>query len=133
MILRQPVPQRRRHKKCLLTITIEEVLSHPRIELNAPDGTVYATASTKSGQLPLADPMGGSRLEQKSGFRGRNGDEAAFGPPPPLGIPPVLDAVTGVGVISAQPGSPAEGLSFHAWRYGALRAPSLRVRRRRRR
>jgi len=29
MILRQPIPQRRRQQKRLLTMTINEVLSHP--------------------------------------------------------------------------------------------------------
>jgi hypothetical protein len=34
MILRQPVAKRRRHQERLLTITIDEVLRHPRIPLN---------------------------------------------------------------------------------------------------
>ncbi|MGI8572886.1 MAG: hypothetical protein ACR2L9_09740, partial [Solirubrobacteraceae bacterium] len=34
-----PIPQRRRHQKRLLTITIKKVLGHPRIQLNTPDGT----------------------------------------------------------------------------------------------
>jgi hypothetical protein len=37
MILRQPIPQRRRHQKRLLTITIQKVLTHPGIQLNPPD------------------------------------------------------------------------------------------------
>jgi hypothetical protein len=37
MILRQPVPQRRRQQKRLLTITIPEILAHPDIQLNPPD------------------------------------------------------------------------------------------------
>jgi hypothetical protein len=39
MIGRQPIPQRRRHQERLVTITIDEVLGHPRTPLNAPDGT----------------------------------------------------------------------------------------------
>jgi hypothetical protein len=31
MICRQPIPQRRRHQKRLLTVAINEVLGHPRI------------------------------------------------------------------------------------------------------
>ena len=38
MIGRQPIPQRRRHQERLVTVTIDEVLGHPRIPLNAPDG-----------------------------------------------------------------------------------------------
>lgn len=37
MVLRQPVPQRRRQQKRLLTITIPKVLTHPDIQLNPPD------------------------------------------------------------------------------------------------
>jgi len=39
MILRQPIPQRRRHQKRLLTIKTNEILRHPRIQLNEPDRT----------------------------------------------------------------------------------------------
>ena len=45
MILRQPLPQRRRHQQQLITITPNEVLSHPRMSIDPPDGTVYATAT----------------------------------------------------------------------------------------
>jgi hypothetical protein len=45
MILRQPIPQRRRQQKRLLTITIPKVLTHPGIQLNPPDRPLYATAS----------------------------------------------------------------------------------------
>ena len=39
MIGREPIPQRRRHQETLLTVTFNEVLGHPRIPLNGPDGT----------------------------------------------------------------------------------------------
>ncbi len=37
MILRQPIPQRRRQQKRLLTITINEILRHPGIQQTRPD------------------------------------------------------------------------------------------------
>jgi hypothetical protein len=45
MIERQPVAHVRRQQESLLTTTINEVLRHTGMLLNAPDGIVYATAS----------------------------------------------------------------------------------------
>jgi hypothetical protein len=39
MVLRQPIPQRRRHQESLLTITIDEVLRHAGIPPRRPDRT----------------------------------------------------------------------------------------------
>jgi hypothetical protein len=39
VLLGQPVNQRRGHQQHLLTIRSNEVLTHPRILLNRPDGT----------------------------------------------------------------------------------------------
>ena len=38
--LRQPIPHIRRHQKRLITITTNEILSHPQMVLNPPDDTV---------------------------------------------------------------------------------------------
>ena len=51
MIRRQPIPHVRRQQEPLLTTTFDEVLSHLGILLNAPDGTVCATASSTPGPL----------------------------------------------------------------------------------
>src|SRR5271166_1209316 len=53
MVLRQPFAQRGRHQQQLLTITLDEVLSHAQ-KLLKPAGrtgifTVYETASSASG------------------------------------------------------------------------------------
>lgn len=53
MILRQPLLQTRRQQQLLLTVTSYEVLGHTNILLNPPDSTLYATATTKSGSIPL--------------------------------------------------------------------------------
>ncbi|MEO8967319.1 MAG: hypothetical protein ABI355_06880 [Solirubrobacteraceae bacterium] len=37
MILRQPLPQRRRQQERLLTIRFDEILGHPRSQLTKPD------------------------------------------------------------------------------------------------
>jgi hypothetical protein len=51
VILRQPLAQRRRHQKDLLTITSDEVLSHDGIVFAGPDGRgVCATASVPSAR-----------------------------------------------------------------------------------
>ena len=39
VILRQPIPQRRRQQHHLPTVTRNEVLTHPRMVINCPDGT----------------------------------------------------------------------------------------------
>jgi hypothetical protein len=39
VILRQPIRQRRRQQHHLAAVTRDEVLTHPRIVINAPDGT----------------------------------------------------------------------------------------------
>jgi hypothetical protein len=41
VILRQPVPDIRRHQERLLTITRDEVLRHPGIVLNPPDSRTF--------------------------------------------------------------------------------------------
>jgi hypothetical protein len=52
VILSQPLAQRRRQQKRLLTIARDEVLGHRRIVFTGPDGhRVYATASTSSESL----------------------------------------------------------------------------------
>src|SRR5271169_3319933 len=49
MVLRQPLAQRRGHQQQLLTITLDEVLWHPRSVLTAADGPgVCETASVQS-------------------------------------------------------------------------------------
>jgi len=48
MILRQPIPQRRRQQKGLLTNTINEVLGHPGIQLARADRPLCATATARS-------------------------------------------------------------------------------------
>jgi hypothetical protein len=50
MILRQPIPQRRRHQKRLLTIKTNEILRHPRIQLNEPDRTPLRDRLTNKQQ-----------------------------------------------------------------------------------
>jgi hypothetical protein len=52
MILRQPVPQRRRQQKRLLTITFNEVLGHPSIQRAGPDRPLCATSTAESGTVP---------------------------------------------------------------------------------
>ena len=70
MILRQPLPQRRRQQKRLLTITINEVLSHPGIQRTRADRPPFmrhpprkarpeTRASSATGCLSKARP--GSR------------------------------------------------------------------------
>jgi hypothetical protein len=45
MILRQPIHQRRRQQERLTAITRHEVLTHPGIVLDRPDGTLNPTAT----------------------------------------------------------------------------------------
>jgi hypothetical protein len=45
VILRQPVTKRRRQQKRLLTITIDEVLRHPRSQSDPPDRTRFVRLS----------------------------------------------------------------------------------------
>ena len=40
-VLGQPLAQRRRHQKHLLTITLDEVLGHHRIVFSGPDGAGF--------------------------------------------------------------------------------------------
>ena len=40
MTLRQPIPNVGRHQERLITVTTNEILSHPGMVLNAPDDTV---------------------------------------------------------------------------------------------
>jgi hypothetical protein len=48
VILRQPIPQRRRQQKHLIPISTYKVLSHDRSQLTPPDGTpIYETASRR--------------------------------------------------------------------------------------
>ena len=47
MILRQPLPLRRRHQQHLPTLTTHEFSSHPGSLLNPPDGTDIPTASPR--------------------------------------------------------------------------------------
>ena len=56
MILRQPLPQRRRHQKRLLTTTFNKVLTHPGIQLNPADGQALrdGLATTRSSGLSRA-------------------------------------------------------------------------------
>jgi hypothetical protein len=49
MILRQPLPQRRRHQQHLTTLTTHEISSHPRSVLNPADDIDIPTASGKTG------------------------------------------------------------------------------------
>lgn len=45
MPIRQPIPQIGRQQQHLITITRNEVLSHPERVLTPPDRPIYATAS----------------------------------------------------------------------------------------
>jgi hypothetical protein len=53
VILRHPVPQRRRHQTRLLPITFDEVLSHTGMVLNPPDGIPFPD-SHREIRSPLA-------------------------------------------------------------------------------
>jgi hypothetical protein len=49
MILRQPIPQRRRHQQQLTTVNRDEISCHPKIVLNPADGTKF--------RQPLAEAL----------------------------------------------------------------------------
>jgi hypothetical protein len=51
MILRQPLPQRRRHQKRLLTTTFNEILSHPAIPQHPPDAKALRASLTREQHL----------------------------------------------------------------------------------
>ena len=68
MILRQPIPQRRRQKKRLLTITIDEVLGHAGIPPAGPDRT------------PLCDSHRAKRVSWRAGVELRRNTNAGLGP-----------------------------------------------------
>ena len=56
VVLRQPLPQRRRHQESLIQIHSNEVLSHPKMVIARPDRPpVYETASQQSERAP--DPV----------------------------------------------------------------------------
>ena len=60
MILRQPIPQRRRQQKRLLTITIPKVLTHPGIELNPPDDPDLRDSLATKGSCRSGRSRGGA-------------------------------------------------------------------------
>lgn len=49
VVLRQPLTQRRRHQKRLLTITTDEVLGHRGILFTGPDGATDVPIDVKCG------------------------------------------------------------------------------------
>jgi hypothetical protein len=85
MILSHPIPQRRRHQIRLLTITLDEVLTHPQMVINPPDDTpLYPTATSTSTCL--------ARLCRSLGMQQRRSRVPAS-----LPLPPTRDSVRWVG------------------------------------
>lgn len=60
IVLRQPLAQRRRHQKGLLTVTLDEVLSHREIVLADPDGGGVCATASHGSRRPNC-PLYGSR------------------------------------------------------------------------
>ena len=56
MILRQPLPQRRRQQKRLLTITIDEVLSHDQNSIKPAGQTPFTRQPHEAAALPRGPP-----------------------------------------------------------------------------
>jgi hypothetical protein len=67
VILRQPLKQRRRHQKHLLTITFDELGSHAGIVFGAPDGTLFPTATPQSGGAVAGAHSAPSRPDSSQG------------------------------------------------------------------
>jgi hypothetical protein len=53
MIPRQPIPHIRRQQEPLFTTTINEILAHAGIQLNAPDGTPFVRQPHPKGEASM--------------------------------------------------------------------------------
>ena len=78
VLIRQPLPDVRRHQKRLLSITRDKALAHHGMVLNPPDGTpTYATASLTSvsassmRSLAIASPWRASACASSTSSAGR--------------------------------------------------------------
>jgi hypothetical protein len=76
MILRQPLPNIRRHQKRLLTITRDEALTHCQMVLNPPDNTrltrqprVLAALLAATTRCARGEPSSGAALPKRSSER----------------------------------------------------------------
>jgi hypothetical protein len=71
VILRDPIQQRRRHQELLVAAAGNEVPRHPGIQLIAPDGTLFPTATPRSSSAASVVRLFGALLQPLQANRRR--------------------------------------------------------------